>query len=241
MSLKSLKIILLPLLFGLAVTAVYLLPRSGEVAEPSVSMTLPLDHSLNGWVGVARQESERERQLLADDTEFSKADYQQNQTLFMDMTGQTRPVLCHVSLVKSGSDLNNSIHRPERCLPAQGHFNLQSQVVQLEIPGYGVIALTKLKSQQNLTPDRKESFILDSMHYYVFLGHKNMTESHLVRTLADMKDRVLFGIDQRWVYFQISTPYGDNIGLPESVAAAETEKLIIELLTRLIKWDELNG
>ncbi len=86
MSLKSLKIILLPLLFGLAVTAVYLLPRSGEVAEPSVSMTLPLDHSLNGWVGVARQESERERQLLADDTEFSKADYQQNQTLFMDMT-----------------------------------------------------------------------------------------------------------------------------------------------------------
>ncbi len=237
---KSLKIILLPLLFALALASVYLLPKNGRVAEPSIGMTLPLYRTIDGWEGAARQESEKERLLLADDTEFSKADYQQLKSLFLDMNGQTRPVLCHVSLVKSGSDLNNSIHRPERCLPAQGHFNLQSELVDLEIPGHGVLTLTKLKSQQNLTPDRKDSFILNSMHYYVFLGHKNLTESHLVRTLVDMKDRVLFGIDQRWVYFQISTPFGDNIGLPESVATAETEKLIVELLSRIIKWDELN-
>ncbi len=235
----TLKIMVLPVLTALTLAIIYFAPRTGTVAQPSVSMDLPIGEQLSGWLGVARQESEKERRLLADDTEFSKADYYTQTAILMPDPGQKRLVTTHVSLVKSGSDLNNSIHRPERCLPSQGHFNLKSEVVELDIPGHEPVKLTKLKSQQNITPNQTKSTILDNMHYYVFIGHKHITESHLTRTLLDMKDRILFGIDQRWVYFQISTPYGDLVGVPEETAKKHTEQLIRELLARLVKWDEL--
>ena len=81
-----------------------------------------------------------------------------------------------------------------------------------------MIAMTKLKSQQNMTPGQAKPTILDSMHYYVFIGHGHMTEDHLKRTMTDMKDRVLYGMDQRWSYFQVSTAYGDLVNLPEEDA-----------------------
>lgn len=55
-----------------------------------------------------------------------------------------------------------------------------------------------------------------------------------------MKDRVLHGMDQRWCYFQISTTYGDKIRVPEEKAREQTERLISQLLSQLVKWDELN-
>ncbi len=238
MNSHTLKIMVLPFLTALTLAIIYLAPRTGTVAQPSISMNLPVGHQLSGWYGAVRQESEKERLLLAEDTEFSKADYTQTAVVVPD-PGQKNLVTTHVSLVKSGSDLNNSIHRPERCLPSQGHFNLTSEIVELDIPGHDSIQLTKLKSQQNVTPNEQKSTILDNMHYYVFIGHKHITKSHLTRTLLDMKDRILFGIDQRWVYFQISTPYGDLVGVPEETAKKHTEQLIRELLARLIKWDEL--
>ena len=66
-----------------------------------------------------------------------------------------------------------------------------------------------------------------------------MTEDHLIRTLMDMKDRVLHGMDQRWCYFQISTTYGDKIRVSEEKAREQTERLISQLLSQLVKWDEL--
>ena len=60
------------------------------------------------------------------------------------------------------------------------------------------------------------------------------------RTLTDMKDRVLYGVDQRWCYFQISTAYGYKIKVPEEEARKQTERLISQLLSQRVKWDELD-
>lgn len=238
MNIKTLKTLLLPFLLLIMLVGVYLMPRKGEVQDSSISMDLPTGMSLYGWHGTHRQESEQERSLLASDTEFSKADYVQELPISLDAP-ENSPVLCRVSIVKSGHDLNNSIHRPERCLPAQGHFNLTGVKVEVPVEGHGNIKMTKLKSQQNIAPDQPHPVILDSMHYYVFVGHHHMTEDHLVRTLTDMKDRVLYGIDQRWCYFQISTAYGEQIGVPEEEARKQTERLISQLLSKMVKWDEL--
>jgi hypothetical protein len=39
-----------------------------------------------------------------------------------------------VSIVLSGHDLDNSIHRPERCLPAQGWTIVDSTSLSLPVP-----------------------------------------------------------------------------------------------------------
>lgn len=235
---QTLNILILPLLLAAMLGGIYLMPRTGETTDSSISMELPTGLNPNGWHGTRRQESEEERSILAADTEFSKADYVQLRPISVTAP-ETEPALCRVSIVKSGHDLNNSIHRPERCLPAQGHFNLTGGKVQVPVEGHGFIVMTKLKSQQNVTPDRPRPTILDSMHYYVFIGHGHMTEDHLKRTLTDMKDRILYGRDQRWAYFQISTAYGDLVNLPEEEARKQTERLISQLLSRLVQWDEL--
>lgn len=239
MNIKTLKILLLPFLLVIMLSGIYLMPRKGEVQDASISMNLPTGMNPYGWHGSHRQESEQERDILAPDTEFSKADYVQELPISLDEP-ESNPVLCRVSIVKSGHDLNNSIHRPERCLPAQGHFNLTGAKVEVPVEGHGNIRMTRLKSQQNIAPDQPLPVILDSMHYYVFVGHHHITEDHLVRTLTDMKDRVLYGIDQRWCYFQISTAYGDKIGVPEEEARKQTERLISQLLSKMVKWDEVN-
>ncbi|MEZ3490151.1 MULTISPECIES: EpsI family protein [Akkermansia] len=238
MNIKTLKILIIPFLMAVMLGGTYLMPRKGEVQDSSISMDLPTGMNPYGWHGTRRQESEQERSLLAPDTEFSKADYVQELPISLDET-ETVPVLCRVSIVRSGHDLNNSIHRPERCLPAQGHFNLTGTTADVPVEGHGTIRMTKLKSQQNIAPDHPQPVILDSMHYYVFIGHRHMTEDHLIRTLMDMKDRVLHGMDQRWCYFQISTTYGDKIRVSEEKAREQTERLISQLLSQLVKWDEL--
>lgn len=235
---RTLQIMVLPLLLAAMVAGIYSIPRHGEAFDSSISMELPIGLSPDGWHGVRRQESEEERSILAEDTEFSKADYTQQLPIRVGAP-QNAPALCRVSIVKSGHDLNNSIHRPERCLPAQGHFNLTATKVRIPVENHGIIAMTKLKSQQNLTPGEAKPTILDSIHYYVFFGHGHMTEDHLRRTLTDMKDRILYGMDQRWSYFQISTAYGDLVNLPEEEARKQTERLISQLLSRLVKWNEL--
>lgn len=238
MKIQLLQILLLPFLLALMLGGLYVMPRKGELLDSSIHMELPTGMRPDGWHGTRRQESEEERSILAADTEFSKADYVQQLPISLNVP-ENAPALCRVSIVKSGHDLNNSIHRPERCLPAQGHFNLSATKVRVPVEGHGSILMTKLKSQQNLTPDQAKPAIVDNMHYYVFIGRGHLTEDHLKRTLTDMKDRVLYGMDQRWCYFQISTAYGDLVNLPEEKARTQTERLISQLLSRLVKWDEL--
>lgn len=240
MNKRLLKLSILPLILALTVGSIYLLPEKGNSAECSISMELPLGLNPRGWAGERRQESEKERTLLAVDTKFAKADYKKELSLDEAMENAP-PTLCHVSIVRSGVDLNNSIHRPERCLPAQGHFDLKSSVVTVPIDGHGSIQMTKLDTKQNVTsPNSSTPIILNSMHYYVFIGHKQITHNHIERTLLDMQDRVLFGRDQHWAYFQISTAYGEEIGISKETAKADTELLINQLLNELIRWNELD-
>lgn len=240
MNKNLLKLCVLPLILAITVGSIYFLPEKGNSAECSISMELPLGLNPRGWSGERRQETERERTLLAADTKFAKADYKKELSLDEAMNNVS-PTLCHVSIVRSGVDLNNSIHRPERCLPAQGHYDLKSSIVSVPIDGHGSIRMTKLDTKQNVTQSNSSTpIILNSMHYYVFIGHKQITHNHIERTFLDMQDRVLFGRDQHWAYFQISTAYGEEIGISKETAKANTELLINQLLTELIQWNELS-
>ncbi len=226
--------LLLPFLLALGMSYIYLQPARTEMAESPLTMTQPLYEELDGWYGVKRQESELERKILAADTRFSKADY-----FNMKLGSRAKLFGCHVSIVLSGNDMNSSIHRPELCLPSQGHFNLTSSTKSLTLDNGRKVRLTKLNSQTNISQDPKKPQLLNSVNYYIFVGHHYITHNHIMRVARDSKIRIVEGRDQRWAYIQAGVSYGNLIGTSREEAEEQVELLIKSLLPRIIKWEEI--
>lgn len=229
-----LRALLPPVLLALLLSAVFILPRHEELVESSISPDLPVDFDLPGWQGKKVQESEVERSSLAADTRFSKAQYTQPRRVFWE---EEKPPV-EVSIVYSGSDMNASIHRPERCLPSQGHVDLQTSHDSITLADGRCIAITRLTSRVPL-PDRHDGLNLRFISYYVFIGHGTMRHTHLGRTLQDMYDRVTRGYVQRWAYFQASSYWAPELKLNEEETDKRIRTLISELLPGQIDWQEM--
>lgn len=233
-----------PLVITACMCGIYLLPGAGDFLPSAISPNLPVGSELEGWHGTACQESEVERNTLAADTRFSKANYTRD---FLPvrlggnslLTSEGPPLPCMVSIVFSGGDMNNSIHRPERCLPAQGHIDLQSSSCTVQLADGHVLPMTRLTTRTPLPKGQKGS--LRHIHYYVFVGASQVTASHLQRTLYDMRDRVLQGRVQRWAYIQCSTYCGDAIGVSETEADNQLVSLMRTLLPGLIDWKRVEN
>ena len=223
-----------PALLALLLSSVFILPREEQLMESSISPDLPVSIDLPGWQGTKIQESEVERTSLAADTRFSKAQYTQPRRVFWEK--ETPPV--EVSIVYSGSDMNSSIHRPERCLPSQGHVNLQTSTSELRLADGRTITLTRLTSRVPL-PNRDDGLTLNFVSYYVFIGHGTMHHTHIGRTLQDMYDRVTRGYVQRWAYFQANSYWAPELNLTEEETDKRVRTLISELLPKQINWSEM--
>lgn len=229
-------LLLLPLVLAGSLSLIYIMPERGVTAPSSLNIDLPVGYDLTGWYGEKRQESELERKKLAADTKFSKADY-----LKLSLGERAKLLPCHVSIVLSGEDMNSSIHRPEFCLPSQGHFNLVPGTRTLKLDNGREMSFTRLDSLINISPDSKKPQLLRSMNYHVFVGYKTFTHRHEYRVLLDMKRRVFNGQDQRWAYIQTGVYYGNLIGVSEQEAEATLEALLKQLLPLIIKWDEVDS
>ena len=223
-----------PALLALLLSSVFILPREEQLMESSISPDLPVSFDLPGWQGTKIQESEVERTSLAADTRFSKAQYTQPRRVFWE---KETPAV-EVSIVYSGSDMNSSIHRPERCLPSQGHVNLQTSTSELRLADGRTITLTRLTSRVPL-PNRDDGLTLNFVSYYVFIGHGTMHHTHIGRTLQDMYDRVTRGYVQRWAYFQANSYWAPELNLTEEETDKRVRTLISELLPKQINWSEM--
>lgn len=210
-----------------------------RLENASLTLQYPLNAHLSGWTGTPKQESAGERAILANDTEFSKMEYVQDTT--DNILSTSPPIQVQTSIVLSGQDMNNSIHRPEGCLPAQGHFDLTSTEKTIILKNGKELKLTQLHTKQNVSPDKHHPNIVNCVHYYVFIGNKQLTNNHIQRMLLDLSDRLLLGKVQRWGYFQTSTPYGHLLNITEEQAEQSTENLISQLLSQLILWDEITN
>ena len=235
MMLKSmLRALLPPAMLALLLGSVFILPRHEALVESSISPELPLGVDLPGWQGVKLQESEVERSSLAADTRFSKAQYTQPRRVFWE---QEKPPV-EVSIVYSGSDMNSSIHRPERCLPSQGHVNLRTSESEITLADGRRIAVTRLASRVPL-PNRDDGLVLNFISYYVFIGHGTMCHTHIGRTLQDMFDRVAKGYVQRWAYFQASSYWAPELQLTEEETDKRIRSLISDLLPGQVNWSQM--
>lgn len=237
---------LLPMVLGLGLGAVYVLPKAGKTAQSAVSMELP--GSISGWSFEKVLATEAELETLSKDTGFSKAICLQPRPGEIDENGYLIPDRIDVSVVLSGHDLNNSIHRPERCMPAQGHRIHSTSDVRMKGEGGHDFEAKRLLSVQDIKDAKTGKVVaqLNCVTYYFFVGHEIITNDHLNRTFIDMKDRLIYGRDQRWAYVSASMWYGripwiKDKEITEKEADEKLRAFVSGFSEKQIDWDQIRG
>src|SRR4051812_28392592 len=217
MIIKRLFAIELSLVLGLG--AVFFLPKAPKTSPSGIAMQLPI--WVGPWLGEDVEVSDKERQLLAEDTVFARKSY-------VSPAGDR----VFVSIVLSGEDMTNSIHRPERCLPAQGWSLQKSDGRTVEVRPGKRLNMTRLLSGRPLELKNKQTFIVENVSYYWFIGYHEMTASHVQRTLFDVRDRLLHGYNQRWAYVTVQSTVTAGGGRPGGTQRG-TEKIVEQFIKDL--------
>ncbi|MCF7674031.1 MAG: EpsI family protein [Akkermansiaceae bacterium] len=239
----NLRSFILPVALAAGLGSVYVLPQTGSVAQSAIRMTLP--NTLGDWQLTHIPPSQAEIDILSADTEFSKAICLTPRRGEYTPEGSPVPDRVDLSIVLSGYDLNNSIHRPERCMPAQGHTILAASSIPLKLANGRTITVRRLRSTQTLVnqQDRKRDRNLESITYYFFVGHHRVECDHLKRTLNDMQVRLIRGMDQRWAYVSVSMWFGQVPWIEQPISEQEADAKLTGFLTQLadrqIDWEQI--
>lgn len=246
MKMKSWLRAVLPLaVLSFIFSLMYFVPVHSGLEPSAISPDLPLGCELDGWYGQRTQASERERAILYDDTKFSKGVYRRRGfdveplSPLSDEGGASDDVcvygpLVAVSIVYSGTDMNGSIHRPELCLPSQGHQRLEYSECDIKLATGRIVSLSKLSS---VTVDnQKKVSVTNHIHYYVFIGHRHITHSHVTRMVYDIWNRIINGRVQSWAYLQLGSCWGGDTGISEKEADEAVLELMSRLLERQVDW-----
>ena len=242
------RAITLTVVLGLAMSAIYMLPAFREV-DSALDTKIP--KTLGSATTFDYSPSDKELAILAKDTAFSKA------ACIIPRPGERTTILgetphdrLDLSIVLSGHDLANSIHRPERCLEAQGHRIQSSAKSELTLGNGQTLPLTFLvtKLSGEFGPEGKKEFItFDNLNCYFFVGRNKLTNSHTERTLIDIKDRVLKGEAQRWAFVTISMRFvaqeARAFGDPPDLEMADKKirELAKELAEQNIDWERIRS
>jgi hypothetical protein len=235
----------LPLLVAFSLATVYVLPHADDMAESAAIIELPSRDGV--WIYEPSAATEAEINTLGKETRFSKATCYRPRPGEYDQEGRMVPDIIDVSIVLSGSDLNTSIHRPERCMPAQGHSIWSATRVPFRLEDGHSFSVKRLLSVKKIPPREKgaEPITLHCITYYFFIGRNRITDDHLQRTIIDMKDRFFHGTDQRWAYASATMMYGSLPWMQgKSISLEEADATLREFLSgfasRQIRWSEMS-
>ena len=237
------KAMILPAVLAVGLGAIYFLPSAGAVADTAIRMELPQEDG--GWMFRKNLPSKEELEALAKDTEFSKATCFRARPGEFTKDGYRNADLIDLSIVLSGYDLNNSIHRPERCMPAQGHDILSGSDVTIQLSNGRELTVRRLLSTRKIpSGEPGQSRDLRCVTYYFFIGHDRVAHDHLQRTLLDMKDRLLRGMDQRWAYASLSMCFGrmpwyEEAEITEEEADRKLTEFLKEFAEKQIDWAQV--
>lgn len=220
--------------------AVVALPDHVDMLPSAVKMKWP--EIAGDWVKVRDTvESPQERSILAPDTQFAKSQYVHARS----------NIQIDVGIVLSGMDPNNSIHRPERCLVAQGHGGLVRIGREFKLADGRVLPVMRLFTNlQWMEPREGGPPVPQSnnfLTYYWFVGNDLLTNSHYGRTFRDIHDRLLRGANQRWAYFTIGVRLIDNEQTralatnPDNELDQYLEKFITEVVPHMLESSMLNA
>jgi EpsI family protein len=189
MTTSRLAVLVASVTLGLA--TVFLLPRSFD--QPSgIQMKLP--EFVGTWNGTDAEVTAAERSALGEQsgTRFARKTYR-------NLEGYE----IMVSIVLSGRDMSTSIHRPERCLRAQGWTVQGSDELAMSLPQHGIFPVTQLRSTRNVKAE-DSAITRELQTFYWFVGEKEICADHWSRWAIDNRDRLFRGVSQRWAYILVS-------------------------------------
>mgnify|MGYP000070721316 CR=1 FL=1 len=237
----------LAIIIGLIMAGIYVLPPFKQV-DSAINMTIPT--YLGSWQTESYAASDKELSTLAPDTKFSKAKCGLRRVEEMSyITGQAPIDVADLSVVLSGYDLANSIHRPERCMPAQGHRGLVTSTSTLDLGDGRSLPLTRIVSKRDFAfgpADDRKHVTLDSITYYFFVGAERITADHTKRTLIDIVDRIAKGEAQKWAFISATMSYQENpareFGTAPDLEMADKKirQLLKELAEHNIDWSRVS-
>ena len=217
MTTSRLAILLAIVLAGLS--SVFILPQ--KLGFQPVGIELQLPEYLGAWWGHAMQVSQKEKETLGPDTEFARKEYD---------NGLGARVLA--SIVLAGEDMMTGIHRPERCLSAQGWTFAPPSARTIEVPGAGKLEVMRVQNTKSVTGPDGKPIEIRNICYYWFAGSKDLTPSHYERVWIDSRDRILGGYVQRWAMIMVAadiTEAYDRFGRTEE----QTDKLLTDFVAQL--------
>lgn len=197
MTTKRLAILLAVLLGGMGL--VFLLPH--QLGYQPVGIKLGLPDDLIGWRGTPVEVTQKEHEVLGFDTEFARRSY---------VSHRGDRVLA--SIVLAGQDMMTGLHRPERCLLAQGWNPGASSGETVDVPSFGPLGVTRLRNSRKIQlKPGAPSATLDDVCYYWFVGATRVTSTHERRVFIDAMDRIIHGYNQRWAMVMVSGEITSNL------------------------------
>jgi EpsI family protein len=221
------RLVILQLLLFAGLGSAYFIPNQGKQQPVGVRMELP--ESIGYWTGVPEKVSQQELEQLAADTSFARRMYS---NAFGDQL--------LTSIVLAGEDPDNSIHRPERCLPAQGWTVLDSKTVAIKTPvlATGNLKVTRLYNERKFKDNSGKIHSVYNLNYYWFVGYRDVTPSHIDRALMDIRDRITKGYNQRWAYVTVASNISEGFvrfGRSEGATDQMIQSFIQDLLPQIVQ------
>ena len=225
MNVRRLALLQVILIAGLS--SAFLVPTQSRIQPMGVKMELP--ESIGQWSGVPQKVTQAEVDELAADTSFARRMYS---NAFGDQ------ILA--SIVLAGEDPDNSIHRPERCLPSQGWTIMDSRTVTMNAPNLpgGKLKVTRLHNLQKIKDNHGNLHNVYNLNYYWFVGYTDVTPSAIDRAVMDIRDRVKKGYNQRWAYVTVAANITEGLvkfGRSEAASDQMLQSFIQDLFPRIVR------
>ena len=174
-----------------------------------------------GFVGETAEVTEPERYILPKDTEFARKNYS-------DYPSPDR-IFCGIVLSGIGQQ---SIHRPEVCLIAQGWSITNQEDIKIPLESGRVLTVRNLTIKR-VVPYNGKAITLERYNMYWFVGEKITTASHVTRAFLSSWDRIFHNRAHRWAYVTVASSINPNPqpGMPNAV---QTKNLMIDFIKKIV-------
>jgi hypothetical protein len=197
-------------------------PHTALSPKSGVVMHLPGYVDVDGgFVGTTAEVTEPERYILPKDTEFARKNYS-------DFPGPDR-IFC--GIVLSGV-AQQSIHRPEVCLIAQGWSIINQEDIKIPLESGRVLTVRNLTIKK-VVPYNGKAVTLERYNMYWFVGENITTASHVTRAFLSSWDRIVHNRAHRWAYVTVASGINPNPQEGE-LNAAQTKNLMIDFIKKIV-------
>ncbi len=190
---------------------------------------MELPYQVGPLYGFAGEESQAEIDILPKDTTVVRKAYG------MPLSSPGERISC--SIVLSGGE-KRSIHRPERCLPAQGWRINSSHVVTVPLASGHSLDTMALLLERPIPLSNGKTMSLQSYFLYWFVAKDVTTPYQFDRILRTNLDLLFHRVNQRWAYVSVQATILQGLtpnGLGPEQTLNELKKFIHDSVPTYVK------